>query len=206
MRKIFLTLSLFLTSVWLCQAQDKIKNPKLQAYIDSLFMVDQKVQWDIVSAYNRHHNQDSLKLLMELKEQTFKRHTLLIKHIYKENGYPSTEFIGQESVEHFFLLIQHSDADLDFQSEMLLVLKERSDLNLIKAQDYAFLYDRVHINKGEEQLYGTQVGYDKEGNAFSKRLKDPATVDERRKKLGMEKLQDYLTRTTALHKEMNKKN
>ena len=88
---------------------------------------------------------------------------------------------------------------------MLKLIKKQVDKKQAKANDFAFLTDRVLINSGKEQLYGTQLGYDKDNNAFSKNLQDKENVNKRRKELGMESLEAYLKRATELHKEQNQK-
>jgi hypothetical protein len=57
----------------------------------------------------------------------------------------------------------------------------------------------VQRNTGKKQLYGTQLSFDSKGNLFDgtnkiiipKDLVDPENVDKRRKKLGLEPLEQY---------------
>lgn len=76
----------------------------------------------------------------------------------------------------------------------------------MKGSDYAFLYDRVQLNKGKQQLYGTQVGYDENGKAYSKNLKDKKSVDRKRAMLGMGTLESYLKMMTEVHEKQNQRN
>ena len=69
--------------------------------------------------------------------------------------------------------------------------------------DFAYLTDRVNINLGEPQVYGTQLGYDENKTAFAKNLKDPKNVNKRRKSMGLEPLEDYLKFATEAHRQMN---
>jgi hypothetical protein len=52
----------------------------------------------------------------------------------------------------------------------------------------------------------SQVDYDKEGNAYAKKLRDKKNVNKRRNSLGMETLEDYLVKVNDMHKQMNKRN
>jgi hypothetical protein len=71
--------------------------------------------------------------------------------------------------------------------------------------DYALLTDRVNLNTGTKQIYGTQVAYNtKTGQAYPKPLKDSANVNERRKAMGLDPIEAYLNRMTEMHFEMNK--
>ncbi|TGE05412.1 DUF6624 domain-containing protein [Hymenobacter fodinae] len=72
--------------------------------------------------------------------------------------------------------------------------------------NYAYLTDRVAINSGQPEEYGTQVVYEGAGlgKAVPKSLRDPQNVDKRRAAIGMEPLQSYLNMMTNMHEEMNK--
>ncbi len=114
------------------------------------------------------------------------------------HGYPSKKLVGQESSGHFFILIQHADADPEFQSSMLSLL-EKIAMDEIDKKQYAYLYDRVQRNTGKMQLYGTQLSFDGQGNLFDSTdkiiipsdLADPGNVDQRRKRMGLEPLERY---------------
>ena len=75
--------------------------------------------------------------------------------------------------------------------------------------NYAYLYDRVKVNAGEKQLFGTQVTYEVEttGRAIPKiGLADSANIDKLRKAYGLDSLKNYLNMMTMMHYEMNKEN
>jgi Family of unknown function (DUF6624) len=64
------------------------------------------------------------------------------------------------------------------------------DRNDIKRMNSAYLEDRIRINEGEPQLYGTQ--FFGEGENYGPRpIEDLEHVDERRKAAGMESLAEY---------------
>ena len=73
--------------------------------------------------------------------------------------------------------------------------------------NYAYLYDRVKVNAGEKQLFGTQVTYEVEttGRAIPQiGLADSASVDKLRKDYNLEPLRNYLNQMSTMHYEMNK--
>ena len=206
MQKKFLVIIVFLFFTCQIYSQDVLPQPKLKDFIDSLYQVDQQVQQDMVTAFQKGASFDSIKIFETVEKQIFARHIPILKGIFKEYGYPTQKIVGQESSSHFFTLIQHSDADVEFQSKMLPIIKKQVDKKQANGKEYAYLYDRIQLNKGREQLYGTQVDYDINGNAFAKNLKDKTNVDKRRTSLGMETLEDYLAKVTEMHKQMNKRN
>ncbi|MBO9676055.1 MAG: hypothetical protein J7577_21625 [Sphingobacteriaceae bacterium] len=173
--------------------------PRLAKTIDSLYQEDQAVQLRLKAMSERNAPKDSLKLQDSLKKQTYIRGIQAAKAIYNQYGYPTMQMVGADAAHHFFVLIQHADSDPKFQVEMLPVLDKQSKKGNISRKDYAYLYDRVQRNTGGRQLYGTQPSYDKTGNLFDSNnkiifpadLADPQHVDERRKEVGLEPLEQY---------------
>ena len=186
-------------------SQETFENPKLKSLIDSLYQIDQKVQQDFIDAFQRGASMDSIKIYEDLKKKAFIRHIPIIKKIVNEHGYPTVDKVGKESSINFFPLIQHSDNDIDFQSNMLPLIKNQVVKKLVSGWEYAYLYDRIKINTGKEQLYGTQLNYDNQNNAIPQKIKDKENVNKRRQALGMESLEEYLAKATAMHKKMNEK-
>lgn len=79
-----------------------------------------------------------------------------LKGIIEEFGFPSKEMVGQLGMLSVFLVIQHSDMDKEYQESQLDNLKKAAEKGDVKAQQYGYLYDRVMINAGKKQLYGSQ--------------------------------------------------
>ncbi|MQA83904.1 MAG: hypothetical protein GEV03_04530 [Streptosporangiales bacterium] len=57
--------------------------------------------------------------------------------------------------------------------------------------EVAYLTDRVAINRGRRQTYGTQISC-ADGRAVTKPMVDPERVDERRRDVGLQPLEEYL--------------
>jgi hypothetical protein len=112
----------------------------------------------------------------------------LAKEIVHKYGYSTSNIVGTEASHHFFVLVQHADAEPNFQKEMLPILDRLSRKGEISRKDYAYLYDRVKRNTGGKQRYGTQPSYGKGGALFDENnriilppdLEDPKNVDKRR--------------------------
>jgi hypothetical protein len=203
MKKLILTTVIILTSVFSSFSQEVISNLKLSKYIDSLFQVDQQVIQDAINAYQRTASMDTFQLYEKIQNQTFERHIPFAKKIIKDFGYPTYEMIGKENSNNFFYLIQHSDKDVKFQAQALKLIKKQVDNKQAPEGRYAFLYDRVQLNLGKKQLYGTQVTYDDDGNAIPKNLKDKKNVNKRRLELNMTPIETYLNKMTEIHKKQN---
>lgn len=75
--------------------------------------------------------------------------------IWNEFGWPSEENFDAKCAIGAWIIAQHADHNPVFQQKVLWTLgKINTPLAL---QHYAFLIDRIKVNKGELQLYGTQL-------------------------------------------------
>lgn len=140
------------------------------------------------------------------KDSVFRTHQVVIESIYNEYGYPGYDLVETEGEQAFWLMAQHADFDVDFQDAILSALKAEVDKGNANPRHLGLLTDRIRLNRGLEQIYGTQVTYNDLGQAIPKPLEDSASVNFRRKKLGFEPLEEYLNYMTTRHFEMNKEN
>jgi hypothetical protein len=140
------------------------------------------------------------------KDSVFTAHKVRLQEIFDEFGYPGYDLVGKEGSNNFWLMVQHADKDIDFQSRVLEKLKIEVEKKNADGSNYGLLTDRVRINKGEKQIYGTQVTYTDQGQAYPKPLLDSANVNKRRTEVGLEPIEEYLNMMTLMHFEMNKDN
>ena len=119
-------------------------------------------------------------------------------------GLPTPARVGPEVASDFWVLVQHADEAVDLQVQVLDAI-ERGPADAYDPAERAYLTDRVRINTGRPQLFGTQMDYDnKVGRAYPKPLEDPANVDQRRTGAGMEPLLDYVNGVCEMHFQMNR--
>ena len=202
MRKNIILLGLFLLSFSLSFGQT---NQKLANEINKMYELDQSVQTDLIEALQSKASKEKIAEVDKFKVETFKKHIPVLKKIIADHGFPSYDLVGKEAGDKFFTMIQHSDSDVKFQKDCLKIIAKLVKKKQANARSFAFLTDRVNINSGKPQIYGSQLDY-KDGQAFSKNLKDPKNINKRRAELGLEPLEDYLKKATEFHQQMNKKN
>ncbi len=115
-----------------------------------------------------------------------------IKRIVAEHhGLPGLQQVGADGVAAAWLLVQHADADAAFQHEVLeglLPLVERGE---VSSREFALLTDRVLVNTGKPQRYGSQLAA-VNGRWEPKPMEAPEQVDQRRAALGQMPLADYI--------------
>lgn len=140
------------------------------------------------------------------KDSVYRSHTSRLKKIVDEYGYLGYDLVGKNGEKIFWLLVQHSDHDVAFQKDILELMRSEINKKNASPSHYGLLIDRILINQGKFQLYGTQVEYDeKSGQAIPKKIKDSSEVDLRRDSIGLPSLKIYLNKMTELHFHMNKK-
>ncbi len=139
------------------------------------------------------------------KDSVFASHQKRIKEIFDQNGVVGFDLAGEKGSSDFWVMVQHSDHDPAFQKEVLEKMKVEVAKGNADSRNYGLLVDRVQLNTGQAQVYGTQVDYNTEiCQAFPKNLTDSADVNRRRKEIGLEPLENYLNDMTEMHFEMNK--
>lgn len=141
----------------------------------------------------------------KFKDSIYKLNERQLQEIFKSKGFVGYDLAGKKGAENFWLLVQHSDHEPEFQKEVLKKMKLAIDNNNANPKNYAFLVDRLNINTGKQQIYGTQVEYNtKIAQAYPLKLADSINVNKRRREIELEPLEVYLNEMTKIHFEMNK--
>jgi hypothetical protein len=176
-------------------------NPELAAELDRLYQLDQ------VAAYipqGKYANWP-VERWKTFKDSVFAAHRDRMEEIFVENGYPGYDLVGEEGEGNFWVMVQHADHDPAFQSVILAAMKKEVDQQNADPRNYGLLTDRVLLNTGKKQRYGTQVMYNNEiCQAMPRPLEDSLQVNERRADLGFEPIEVYLNQMVRAHYQMNK--
>lgn len=120
-------------------------------------------------------------------------HSRELEALLARHGWISRKVFGHDADSHAWLLVQHSDHRPDFQKAVLEKLDAARAKGETLPANYAYLWDRVAVNEGRPQRYGTQ-GTARSGTWTPAPLEDPAGVDARRKEVGLEPLAAYAAR------------
>lgn len=119
--------------------------------------------------------------------------TELMRQILDEQTWIDAERFGAAVSNHAWLLVQHADDHPEFQELVLKRMEPFLARGAIEPSNYAYLYDRVAVNTGREQRYGTQPDWNcKDGKLELMPLENPEGVNERRATMGMGSVEDGL--------------
>jgi hypothetical protein len=111
-----------------------------------------------------------------------------LKAIVDRYAWPPLSLVGERASRSAWMIAQHADHDVAFQRRCLELLERAIAAHEADPGDAAYLVDRIRVNEGRPQVYGTQFGHP---------IEDPAHVDTRRKEAGLEPLADYLAHRPA---------
>jgi hypothetical protein len=132
------------------------------------------------------------------------RNTQRMKEIVQQIGWPTKSKVGGAAAYGAWLLVQHADREGGFQAQCLKLMKEAPPGEVEKA-NIAYLEDRVRVNIGRPQLYGTQFHTDKDGTFGPRPIEDPDNLERRRKEMGLRSFAEYAATMQKLNSESSGK-
>jgi hypothetical protein len=181
----------------------QFKEPELSRELTVRVQSDQAARQEFIDFTVKHQlmgNIDFAKLDQKIgaefmallgKVQSEDRENLLwLKGVVSKHGWPGRSLVGAKSAHSAWLLVQHADADREFQ-QTCLTRMEALPKGEVEPRDIAYLTDRILVGRGKKQIYGTQTSI-KDGKAVPSPIEDEGRVDERRMAIGLKPLGEYL--------------
>ncbi len=190
-------------------SDEKIVESKIEFNQGLANELKKMAETDQIAAYipQGKHKELSEKEWNEFKDSVFTTHEKRLQEIFNKNGFAGFDLVGKEGSSNFWVMVQHSDHNPTFQNKVLEKMKIEVDKKNAEPRKYGLLVDRVKLNTGKAQIYGTQTRYNMNtGQAYPKKLEDSVNVNKRRKSIGLEPIELYLNKMTERHFEMNKEN
>jgi len=173
------------------KAEENLDKP-LAAQLDSIFESDQlyRIQIkEIEQKFGRESNE--MKSHYRLMAETDSLNLIKVKSILDSRGWLGADIVGEKGNSCLFLVIQH--ADLSTQEKYLPMMREAVKSGNAGASSLALLEDRVALRQGKKQIYGSQIGWNKDTKLyFVSPLEDPDNVDKRRAEVGLQPLSEYV--------------
>lgn len=112
-----------------------------------------------------------------------------IEAIIAKYGYPGKSLVGEQYQSVAFMVIQHADPEM--RDKYLPVIRQAAEEGQLKSSSVAIMVDRSRMDKGEKQVYGSQLHETKQGFKIVP-IEDEEHVNERRKKVGLSPLETYM--------------
>jgi len=176
-------------------------NASLSQQLRKMVSIDQIAAYIPVGPYASYTDEE----WAAFKDSVFVNNCTRLEALFKQYGFIGQDIAGHEGSSNFWTMVQHCDHNPEFQEEVLSKMKVEVEANNANRADYAMLVDRVRVNSGRSQVYGTQVSYNLEiAQAYAENLEDPGGVNARRLALRMQALEVYLNEMSKAHYQMNK--
>lgn len=200
MRVVVLIVLGLLAAAGPARAQTRLNAP-LKRELDSIYTVDQR--WRVMLFDRRiSHRPDSLAAALGVPKtrlqpyvigqmmRTDSTNLLRVRALVKQYGYPGKSLVGEPTNQAVWNVVQHSDAIGLF----LPLVRQAAAQGELPFYLYAQMLDRQLMRAGKPQRYGTQgMSYTATNRATGRRegqppfiwpIKDPAGVNERRRRAG----------------------
>ncbi len=119
--------------------------------------------------------------------------------VLDNHGWVGKSRIGSSANQAIWLTIQHSDVEA--QEKYIPLLRESVKNGESEGWHLAFLEDRILMRKKQKQIYGTQAVWDndlKKNKIYP--IEDVKNVNKKRKKLGLEPIEDYAKKNGYIFK------
>jgi hypothetical protein len=107
-------------------------------------------------------------------------------------GLPTSKKLGEEASNAAWLIIQHSIGQPDFMKKCVALMEIEVENGQADKVNFAYLTDRVAVFEGNPQLYGTQFDWDENGEMSPAEIDDYDKVNERRKAIGLNSLEEQI--------------
>lgn len=122
------------------------------------------------------------------------KHVARLEQIIAAHGWPGISLVGFNGMNDAWLIAQHGGRD--FLPRVLPLMYEAVLQGELDESLYGTSLDRVLTYQNKPQMYGTQF---KPGTCEPFPIDDPANVDARRKRAGMEPLAEYTKTLCAMY-------
>lgn len=190
----------YLLLVLLCACEKK-SEPDWEALKSQLEVIgedDQLYRDDLDSVANRFGWQSlEMQALWGKQKKLDSADLAQVEMILSTYGFPPSAKVGKSN-EAIFYTLQHSPDSI--MLKYYDVITKAGDDGELPKSVVALYVDRVLMNKGEPQIYGSQIRVEYKTDAkgqkydsiFLWKLKDPEQVEGLRTKMGLPPLRDYL--------------
>ena len=132
-----------------------------------------------------------------------KKNSEELNQIIDSIGYPTIDKVGKEASEAAWLVIQHAIGQPDFMKKCAQLLENAVNENKVNPINLAYLTDRIAVFEERPQLYGTQFDWDENGEMSPQHFDDINKVNQRRKTLGLNTLEEQ---TRSIRAQIEKEN
>lgn len=146
---------------------------------------DRDVRADLVTRGELHTGRYHPKM-----EAVHRQHNARMREIIARYGWPGRSLVGDNGCRAAGFIVQHAILDPDLQQHCVPLLEQAVAVGEAFPFMLAFLQDRVLMEQGKPQVYGTQHVDGPNGTLVPWTIVDPEHVNERRQRMGLQPLEE----------------
>lgn len=177
-------------------------NEELKAELDEIYYYDQELRKLFDNKLSRETKEEIL-LNLNISKEEFEQENwnlvekqdslnlIKVSKIIDIYGYPGKTLVGEKTNVIVWSVVQHSNSI----EKYFPLIKDAGEKGELAMNLVAMMEDRMLMNQGKEQVYGTQIKGEKINNEhifFVWPIKDTGNVNERRKNIGFEEtIEEY---------------
>lgn len=126
----------------------------------------------------------------EEMQQMHNENAKALNDIIDAIGYPTIDKVGKEGCEAAWLVIQHAIGQPAFMKKCAILLEIAVAENRADPIQLAYLTDRIAVFEGKPQSFGTQFDWDEKGEMNPQEYDDLESVNQLRKSIGLNTLEE----------------
>ncbi|MGQ0828698.1 MAG: DUF6624 domain-containing protein [Bacteroidota bacterium] len=166
-------------------------NKALVVLLDSVYREDQTSRLQEVSIKNEfgtgsHQAKEILKTI----KQKDSINLFIVLNVIEKYGWLGRDIVGGIGNSALSLVLQRTE--LKIQEKYLPVMREAFKKDDVDVYDLAAMEDIVALKQGKKQIYGSQLKKADEKKYYILPIEEPEAVNERRAKIGLNTMNDYL--------------
>lgn len=109
----------------------------------------------------------------------------MLKALIPEEGWFTRGRDGEQATYDAWILVQHATEEPAFMAEVLKRMGPLVEGGDVSGPNYALLYDRVALQQGRPQRYGSQIKCKDGRPQVAEPVEDYALIDKRRRAIGL---------------------
>jgi hypothetical protein len=114
------------------------------------------------------------------------RNAARLRELIVIHGWPAEDIAGEDGAKAAWFIVQHAVGEPEFQRAVLHLLQASTAEGRVPAWQTAYLEDRIAMQEGRPQRFGTQwMDSPEDGLARPWRLAEPERVNELRASVGL---------------------
>lgn len=148
-----------------CLSQEEVKKMAARVEADDAAVLNEKLEKELLKMKEKYREKYYYAAAQDFKTRDLNEDLAKVREkndtrlcaIIKEFGWPTIKLVGEDGAEAALFLLR-STVSLQFQADLLPVIKLAAEKNRIrKDESLAMYFDRLMVRAGQKQLFGTQI-------------------------------------------------